>query len=149
VSTEHAGSPQPSQRSRRERFSRTSSALAQAKPDERVKTRAGQPVAAVLARALQPPCGRRTTARAIPYTDNTPYPRITAAVTLTNSNRCGWTARGQTSANKNTMGDRSPKSVQKQASQKQSRADDSQKKKQALVSLQQATKAKAAANKKK
>jgi hypothetical protein len=49
----------------------------------------------------------------------------------------------------NTMGDRSPKSVQKQASQKLSRANDSDKKKQALITLQQATKAKAAANKKK
>ncbi len=47
------------------------------------------------------------------------------------------------------MGDRSPKSVQKQASQKQSRANDSNSKKQALITSQQATKAKAAANKKK
>ena len=47
------------------------------------------------------------------------------------------------------MGDRSPKSVQKQASQKQSRTHDSNQKKQAVVSSQQATKAKAAVNKKK
>ena len=56
--------------------------------------------------------------------------------------------RGQFS-DKNIMGDRSPKSVQKQASQKQSKANDSDKKKQALITLQQATKARAAANKKK
>jgi hypothetical protein len=48
-----------------------------------------------------------------------------------------------------TMGDRSPKSVQKQASQKQSKTNDSNKQKQALITSQQATKAKAAANKKK
>jgi len=47
------------------------------------------------------------------------------------------------------MGDRSPKSVQKQASQKQSKTNDSDKKKQALVTTQQATKAKAATAKKK
>jgi hypothetical protein len=47
------------------------------------------------------------------------------------------------------MGDRSPKSVQKQASQKQSKANESDRKKQALVTSQQATKAKAAASKKK
>jgi hypothetical protein len=47
------------------------------------------------------------------------------------------------------MGDRSPKSVQKQALQKQSRADASTQKKQALITAQQATKAKAAAAKKK
>ncbi len=47
------------------------------------------------------------------------------------------------------MGDRSPKSVQKQASQKQSRANDSNSKKQQLITSQQATKAKAAAGKKK
>lgn len=47
------------------------------------------------------------------------------------------------------MGDRSPKSVQKQASQKQSKADGVNQKKQALITAQQATKAKAAANKKK
>ena len=45
------------------------------------------------------------------------------------------------------MGDRSPKSVQKQASQKQSKFDDLNKKKQALITSQQATKARAAANK--
>ena len=48
-----------------------------------------------------------------------------------------------------SMGDRSPKSVQKQASQKQSKANESDRKKQALVTSQQATKAKAAASKKK
>jgi Rieske Fe-S protein len=48
-----------------------------------------------------------------------------------------------------TMGDRSPKSVQKQASQKQSKSNVSNQKKQALITSQQATKAKAAANKKK
>lgn len=47
------------------------------------------------------------------------------------------------------MGDRSPKSVQKQASQKQSRANDANSKKQQLITAQQATKAKLAANKKK
>lgn len=47
------------------------------------------------------------------------------------------------------MGDRSPKSVQKQASQKQAKANDSSKQKQALINAQQATKAKLAANKKK
>jgi hypothetical protein len=47
------------------------------------------------------------------------------------------------------MGDRSPKSVQKQASQKQSKTNDSNKKKQAAVTAAQATKAKAAAAKKK
>jgi hypothetical protein len=47
------------------------------------------------------------------------------------------------------MGDRSPKSVQKQASQKQSKANDSNQRKQALVTSQQATKAKAAAGKRK
>jgi hypothetical protein len=47
------------------------------------------------------------------------------------------------------MGDRSPKSVQKQASQKQSRSSEADKKKQALITSQQATKAKLAANKKK
>jgi hypothetical protein len=46
------------------------------------------------------------------------------------------------------MGDRSPKSVQKQASQKQAKINVSNKKKQALVTEQQATK-KAAAGKKK
>ena len=47
------------------------------------------------------------------------------------------------------MGDRSPKSVQKQASQKQSKSNDSNSKKQQLISAQQATKAKLAASKKK
>jgi hypothetical protein len=47
------------------------------------------------------------------------------------------------------MGDRSPKSVQKQAAQKQSKTDISNQNKQALISSQQATKAKLAANKKK
>ena len=47
------------------------------------------------------------------------------------------------------MGDKSPKSVQKQASQKQSRTDDANNKKQQLINAQQATKAKLAANKKK
>lgn len=47
------------------------------------------------------------------------------------------------------MGDRSPKSVQKQASQKQSKANVSNQKKQALITSQQATKLKAAAAKKK
>lgn len=48
-----------------------------------------------------------------------------------------------------TMGDRSPKSNQKQASQKQSKADGVSQKKQSLINAQQATKAKAAALKKK
>ena len=47
------------------------------------------------------------------------------------------------------MGDRSPKSNQKQASQKQSRSNDASSKKQQLITAQQATKAKLAANKKK
>jgi hypothetical protein len=47
------------------------------------------------------------------------------------------------------MGDKSPKSVNKKASQKQAKANDASKKKQAVVSAQQATKAKAAAAKKK
>jgi hypothetical protein len=47
------------------------------------------------------------------------------------------------------MGDRSPKSVQKSASQKQSKTNVTAGKKQALITSQQATKAKAAANKKK
>jgi len=47
------------------------------------------------------------------------------------------------------MGDRSPKSTQKQASQKQAKANVSNNKKQALITSQQATKAKAAALKKK
>jgi hypothetical protein len=48
-----------------------------------------------------------------------------------------------------TMGDRSPKSVQKQAAQKQSKTSVSNQKKQALITSQQATKAKATAAKKK
>ncbi len=47
------------------------------------------------------------------------------------------------------MGDRYPKSTQKKASQKQSKTNDSNSKKQALITSQQATKAKATANKKK
>ncbi|WP_414662921.1 hypothetical protein [Horticoccus sp. 23ND18S-11] len=47
------------------------------------------------------------------------------------------------------MGDRSPKSVQKKATQKQSKTDDASSKKQQLINAQQATKAKLAANKKK
>ncbi len=46
------------------------------------------------------------------------------------------------------MGDRSPKSNQKQASQKQSKADGATQKKNAVITAQQATKAKLAANKK-
>jgi hypothetical protein len=47
------------------------------------------------------------------------------------------------------MGDRSPKSTQKQASQKQSKTDGANKQKNALIMAQQATKAKAAATKRK
>lgn len=47
------------------------------------------------------------------------------------------------------MGDRSPKSVQKQASQKQLRVNDANNKKQQLITAQQATKTKLAAGKKK
>ena len=47
------------------------------------------------------------------------------------------------------MGDRSPKSVQKQAAQKQTRTDGANQKKHALIAAQQAAKTKAAANKKK
>ena len=47
------------------------------------------------------------------------------------------------------MGDRSPKSVQKQASQKQTKSNDANSKKQQLITSQQATKAKLAAGKKK
>jgi hypothetical protein len=47
------------------------------------------------------------------------------------------------------MGDRSPKSVQKQASQKQTKSNAVNQSKQALITSQQATKAKAAALKKK
>lgn len=46
------------------------------------------------------------------------------------------------------MGDRSPKSVQKQSTQKKSKASDVSKKKQALVASKQAVKAKAPAKKK-
>jgi hypothetical protein len=46
------------------------------------------------------------------------------------------------------MGDRSPKSVQKQASQKQTKSNDANSKKQQLITSQQATKAKLAAGKK-
>jgi hypothetical protein len=47
------------------------------------------------------------------------------------------------------MGDRSPKSNQKNASQKQAKSNVANNNKQALVTSQQATKAKAAALKKK
>lgn len=47
------------------------------------------------------------------------------------------------------MGDRSPKSVQKQAAQKQSRSNDTDRRKQQLITTQQATKAKLVAGKKK
>ena len=46
------------------------------------------------------------------------------------------------------MGDRSPKSVQKKASQKLSASNDANSKKQQLITSQQATKAKLAAGKK-
>jgi hypothetical protein len=46
------------------------------------------------------------------------------------------------------MGDRSPKSVQKQATQKQAKANVSNQAKQAVITAQQATKLRAAANKK-
>lgn len=46
------------------------------------------------------------------------------------------------------MGDRSPKSVQKQASQKQLKASDANQRKQAFITSQQAVKARAAAGKK-
>ena len=48
-----------------------------------------------------------------------------------------------------TMGDRSPKSVQKQASQKQTKTNAVSDQKRNLITAQQATKAKVAANKKK
>ena len=48
-----------------------------------------------------------------------------------------------------TMGDKSPKSAQKQASQKQTKLNGVNQKKQQLITSQQATKAKVAANKKK
>lgn len=47
------------------------------------------------------------------------------------------------------MGDKSPKSVQKKATQKQTKVNDVNQKKQAAITAQQATKAKAAAAKKK
>ena len=47
------------------------------------------------------------------------------------------------------MGDKSPKSTQKQASQKQAKANVLNNQKQQLITSQQATKAKLAANKKK
>ena len=50
----------------------------------------------------------------------------------------------QLNRKKSAMGDRSPKSVQKQASQKQSKSNDANSKKQQLITSQQATKAKAA-----
>lgn len=55
----------------------------------------------------------------------------------------------QLNQQKSTMGDRSPKSTQKNAAQKQSKNDSANQKKNALITSQQATKAKAAANKKK
>lgn len=48
-----------------------------------------------------------------------------------------------------TMGDRSPKSTQKHAAQKQSKTDGVNQKKNALITAQQATKVKAAASKRK
>ena len=47
------------------------------------------------------------------------------------------------------MGERSPKSTQKHAAQKQSKTDGLNQKKNALIMSQQATKAKAAATKRK
>jgi hypothetical protein len=47
------------------------------------------------------------------------------------------------------MGDKSPKDTHKKASQKQSKANDANSRKQQLVTSQQATKAKAAAANKK
>ena len=47
------------------------------------------------------------------------------------------------------MGDKSPKSTQKKASQKQAKSNGESQKKQSLITAQQATKAKLAANKKK
>ena len=55
----------------------------------------------------------------------------------------------QLNLGKSIMGDRSPKSAQKQASQKQSKSDGVNQKKNALITSQQATKAKAAASKRK
>jgi hypothetical protein len=57
--------------------------------------------------------------------------------------------RGNQTESIPTMGDKSPKSTQKQASQKQAKSDVSNKKKQQQINDQQATKAKAAAAKKK
>ncbi len=47
------------------------------------------------------------------------------------------------------MGDRSPKSTQKQAAQKQAKTNVANQAKQQIITSQQATKAKLAANKKK
>ena len=47
------------------------------------------------------------------------------------------------------MGDRNPKALQKQATQKQTKTDDVNRARQATITSQQATKAKAAASKKK
>jgi hypothetical protein len=47
-----------------------------------------------------------------------------------------------------TMGDPSPKSAQKMAKQKQSRTDDANQKKQAIITAQQVSKAKQSAGKK-
>ena len=47
------------------------------------------------------------------------------------------------------MGDRNPKSLQKQAAQKQSKTNDTNQMKQAAIASQQATKAKMSALKKK
>jgi hypothetical protein len=47
------------------------------------------------------------------------------------------------------MGDRNPKSLQKQAAQKQSKSNDANQLKQAAIAAQQATKARMAALKKK
>ena len=47
------------------------------------------------------------------------------------------------------MGDRNPKSLQKQAAQKQSKTNDANQVKQAAITAQQANKAKIVANKKK
>jgi hypothetical protein len=60
------------------------------------------------------------------------------------------TLPGRASSKQNhPMGDRSPKSNQKQATQKQTKANGVNQKKQAVITAQQATKAKAAAAKKK
>ena len=47
------------------------------------------------------------------------------------------------------MGDRNPKSLQKQAAQKQSKANDANQSRQAAIAVQQATKARMASLKKK